>query len=79
MNSMQQGHDLCILWNLKSVQDHISAKRKKRGCILRKYEIFFCPLTNQNGTPTQPQENECSLIIRDKDAGLLTIYKVCRN
>jgi hypothetical protein len=94
MNSMQQRHDLCILWNLKSVQDHISAKERKEDAsvrmvapfkfftynsIHRKYAIFSCPLTNQNGTPPQPQENECSLIIRDKDAGLLTFYMFCSN
>jgi hypothetical protein len=41
--------------------------------ILRQYATFFRPLNNQNGTPAQPQENKCSLIIRVKDAGLLKI------
>jgi hypothetical protein len=45
--------------------------------IIRKYVTFFFPPNNQNWTPAQPHENARSLTIRDRDAGLLMIYKVC--
>lgn len=68
MNSMQQRHDLCILWNLKSVQDHISAKKRKETASVRKVaplDFFYLqldspPIRNIFLSAQQPARNSSS-------------------